>query len=83
MKVLEDNLFNLSTIEMKKREMTVNDEKSVISSSQWELIDSNKKQQQQPWEFVEKKKKLPESELSKNTLLKNFEHAISLLWFIK
>ena len=44
MKVLENNLFNLSMIEMKKkREMTVNDEKFVVSSNWWEFIDSNKK----------------------------------------
>ena len=80
MKVLEDNSFNLSTIEMKKREMTVNDEKSVVSSSWWESVDSNKKQQSQ--ELVKKKKRLLESEFSKNIFLKNFEHAISLLWLL-
>ena len=81
MKVLENNSFNLSMIEIKKKEMTVNDEKSVISSNQWEFIDSNKKQQSQ--EFMKKKKKLLESEFSKNTLLKKFEHAINLLWFVE
>ena len=77
-KMLEDNLFNLSIIEMKERRMTVNDKKFIVSSSWWEFINSNKKQQQSQ-ELMKKKKKLLESELSKNTFLKNFEHAINLL----